>query len=85
MSDFYEIIKSTTSPRDLAGIKMGNTKGYFGGSNVIRTQDEALANDIKQKFGQDGTSEVLVARAPDRSTGRTWAIDVPWHKGEEDE
>lgn len=81
MSDHFEIIKSTTSPRDLAGIKMGNTEKYFGNMNVFRTKDEALAKDIKQKFGQEGTSEVLVARVPDRTTGKSFAFPrIPWHK-----
>ena len=81
MSDHFEIIKSTTSPRDLAGIKMGNTEKYFGDMNVFRTTDEALAKDIKQKFGQEGTSDVLVARVPDRTTGKSFAFPrIPWHK-----
>jgi len=73
----YEIINR--GKRKLAGIKIGNRTGEFV-NNIMRTEDAGLARDIRQRFGQDRKdgldAEVLVARVPDRTTGKTFAMGI---------
>lgn len=72
----YQIIKS--SKKDFYGVKMGKKKGVFNRGGVIKTDDAALANDIKQKFGQDrtGTGDVIVAHYPDKTTGNKFQVGI---------
>ena len=72
----YQIIKS--SKKEFKGVQMGKKKGYFNQGGVIKTDDAALANDIKQKFGQDrtGTGDVIVAHYPDKTTGSRFAVGI---------
>ena len=57
---------------------MGKKKGIFNRGGIIKTDDASLANDIKQKFGQDrtGTGDVIVAHYPDKTTGNQYAMGV---------
>jgi len=81
----YEVIKRTENP-DVKGLQMGDRhKHYFKNSNVFRLPDReaAQARDIKQKFGQDGSGDVLVAEVPGRTTGSQHYVSrVPWHTEE---
>ena len=76
----YQIIKS--SKKDFKGVQMGKKKGYFNHGGIIKTDDAALANDIKQKFGQDpsGTGDVLVAHYPDKTTGNNFAVGISFNE-----
>ena len=63
----YEIIKRVPDTK-VVGVNMGNGhQGKFK-NGIIRTNDKALADDIRQTIGQDGMkdSKVLVAEVPDR-------------------
>jgi len=77
MPDF-QIIKRTQ--KDFVGVQMGKRKGLFGPSNVIKTKDAALANDINHRFGmarRDGKEpDVIVAEANYRRTGNLYAMGV---------
>ena len=86
----YEVIKRT--PRsEVKGLQMGEKhKHKFMNDAVFRLPDSEAkqARDIRQRFGQDRTDgkepDVLVARVPDRSTGKSYSIKrVPWHEDEE--
>ena len=72
----YQIIKS--SQKDFKGIQMGKKKGVFNAGGIIKTEDAALANDIRQKFGQDptGTGDVIVAHYPDKTTGNKFMVNI---------
>ena len=77
----YEIIKRTKE--DVNGIQMGSKTGKFK-NGIIRTKDRAMADDIRQAFGQnrkDGRdADVLVAEVPDRTTGNKFAVSVSFDK-----
>ena len=80
----YEVIKATKDT-DVEGVQMGDKYKHKFFNNAFRLPDSesAQARDIKQKFGQDGTGEVLVAEVPDRRTGNKHFISrVPWHEQE---
>lgn len=50
---------------------MGKHKKFFGANSpVIRTDDEAWAKDVQQKYGQQGSNDVIVARVPNRDPSR---------------
>ena len=72
----YQIIRA--SKKDFKGVQMGKKKGYFNAGGVITTHDATLANDIKQKFGQDrtGTGDVVVAHYPDKTTGNKFQVGI---------
>lgn len=57
---------------------MGKKKGLFNRGGVIKTEDAALARDIRQKFGQDrtGTGDVIVAEYPGKTTGNNFAVGI---------
>lgn len=76
----YQIIKA--SKKDFKGVQMGKVKGIFNRGGIIKTDDAALARDIRQKFGQDrgGTGDVLVARCPDKTTGNNFAVGISFDK-----
>jgi len=81
----YEVIKNTKDS-DVVGLQMGEKNKHKFTNNVFRLPDSeaAQARDIRQKFGQDGSGDVLVARVPSHRTGKTFAISrVPWHEKEE--
>ena len=77
----YEIINR--GKKKLGGIQMGNKVGKFR-NNIMRTEDAGLARDIRQKFGQDRKdgqeADVLVARVPDRTSGKTFAMGIEFDK-----
>lgn len=80
----YEVIKSTQDDQ-VVGVDMGGEHKHKFFNNGFRLPDSesAKARDIRQKFGQDGTNEVIVARVPSHRTGKTFAItNVPWHDEE---
>ena len=74
----YEIINRNKDSQ-VMGIQVGKKKGEFL-NNIIRTEDASLARDIRQRFGQDRKdgvgADVLVARVPDRSTGKTFSVEI---------
>ena len=74
----YEIINRGTTKK-LTGIQMGNKTGKFL-NNIMRTDDASLARDIRQKFGQDRkdghAADVLVARVPDRTARKIYAMGI---------
>ena len=72
----WQIIKS--SKKDFNGVQMGKKKGFFNRGGIIKTDDASLANDIRQKFGQDktGTGDVVVAHYPDKTVGGKFAVGV---------
>ena len=76
MPAHYQIIKS--SKENFKGIQMGKKKGLFNSGGIIKTNDATLANDIRQKFGQDrtGTGDVIVARVPNKTTGSRFAVGI---------
>ena len=73
----YQIIKSSKR-EGFKGVQMGKKKGFFNRGGIIKTDDATLANDIKQKFGQDpsGTGDVVVAHYPDKTTGNNFAVGI---------
>lgn len=72
----YQVIKS--SKKDFKGVQMGKKKNYFNSGGVFNTNDASLARDIRQKFGQDkrGTGDVIVARFPDKTTGKKFSVGI---------
>ena len=57
---------------------MGKKTGVFNRGGIIKTEDATLANDIRQKFGQDrtGTGDVIVAHYPDKTTGNKFQVGI---------
>ena len=72
----YEVIKRVKN-KDVKGLQMGdNHQHHFVEDTSFRLPDSeaSQARDIRSRFGQDRTdgqdADVLVARIPDRSTGK---------------
>ena len=73
----YTVIQRTEASTEIKAIKMGKVPRYFE-NGQFSIDDRAEANDIRDEFGQNGAGEVLVARVPDHTTGKMYAIRVPW-------
>ena len=72
----YEVIKATKDT-DVEGVQMGDKYKHKFFNNAFRLPDSesAQARDIKQKFGQDGPGDVLVAES--RNGEQTFYLSGP--------
>lgn len=80
----YEVIKNTKDT-DVEGVQMGDKYKHKFYNNAFRLPDSEAkqARDIKQKFGQEGSMDVLVAEVPSHRAGNKHFISrVPWHEEE---
>lgn len=82
----YQVIQ-TTPRRDVTGIKLGDKKFKFNkNSRDFYTTDTALAREICDTQGQNGTNDVLVIPVEKNIEPghiRTFTVpELPWHKGD---
>lgn len=78
----WEVIKRTRRT-DVTGVKLGDRKFKFGQGDMFVVDDPAIAKDLHQTVGQEGSDDVIVVPVEKSAGGRrrTWTVPaLPWHE-----
>ncbi len=89
----FEIIKSSKRAGDIKGLVVGNSnrRMKFDKDGRMVTTDKVVAHDIDEKYGKEGTGDVVVVEVDDMDPNepnhrghrsqRVFAVgEMPWKK-----
>ena len=87
----FEIIKASKRSKNIKGFIVGRGGGKrlaFGKSGGLILHDAGIANEIEQKYGNEGSKDVVVVEVDDldtaaenrggKSTRKSFVINAPW-------